>query len=218
MGSSRRATSVQIITAIDPVGAFLCWWTNFLLITLSANVHTSKWKPLTHICGLGRTSRTLFLLLAISDDLRYLLSVAAQSPAISYWFGHGCWGRVAGVISVRCLRVLKDHVPLFNDTLSHSILRAIWPQICMTECLLLLFIDCATHSCELCCERCMSREATFLIDRQTILQYSSLAHIKVLPRFLNETIPSRVIFCETRESFKVFNLSPVWHRFPGVSR
>lgn len=105
-------------------------------------------------------------------DLRYLLNVAAQSAAISYWFRHGCWERVAGVISVRSLRALKEHVPLFNDTLSHLILRTIWAQIFMTECLLLLFIDCATHSCELCCQHCMSWEANFLIDGQTVLQYS----------------------------------------------
>lgn len=177
VGSIRTATSSDYHWHWSSRWFFYVWWLiNFSSIQCQIMYMPGKFKPSTHIFSLELTSR-IFWCFCFSSFL--FLEIRLWPPLSPERCCSICSGlllisagRVAGVISVRCLRVLTDHVPLFNDTLSHLILRAIRPQICMTECLLLLFIDFTTHSCALCCQRRMSGEANSLIDGQ----YCSVAH------------------------------------------
>lgn len=131
-GASKTATSVQIIIIIDPFDFFVS------LINLLFN-KVSDNNKLSFFCTFSAWNKhildiLMLLLFTISVpgaflfDLGNPLNAAAQSATLSHWFHHGCWGRVAGVISVPYRRVLRDHVLLFNDTL----LRAMWSQICTT--------------------------------------------------------------------------------------
>lgn len=128
----RQQTAFRLLLLLIYL-TFLCWLMNLLFNTVSDNPHSRQ--MLMFPAGNNNIMDILMpLLFTISVlgtfvfDLSNLLNVAAQSATVSYWFHHGCWGRVAGVISARYPRVLWDHVLLFNDTL----LREIWPQICMT--------------------------------------------------------------------------------------
>lgn len=173
VGSIRTATSVVIITPIDPFEGFLCQLINLLLNTVSDNV-PGKLKPLTPIFGVEHTSQTfwcfcfsLFLFLAISlwpplspeSCCSVRSGLLLISPRLLRKSGRCNYCPLSTCPQRPCPFIQWHTLSLDSpgDLTTDMYDWVFTPVIYRSRCTLVRAVR---------CQRCVSGEANFLIDRQ----------------------------------------------------